>query len=64
MHFIIKSGASKEEIEKIEKKLWPNGEKNDAAGFDAHKYNGVLKIKGDAMKIQKRLRDDWERTIN
>ena len=60
MHFIIKAGAGKKEIEKIKKKLWPGAE----TGFNAHKYNGVLKIKGDALAIQKQLRNEWERTID
>jgi hypothetical protein len=29
-------------------------------GLDAKKYCGKLKIKDDPLKIQKRLRDEWE----
>lgn len=28
--------------------------------FDAHKFCGVLKIEEDALKIQKRWRNEWE----
>ena len=32
--------------------------------FDAKKYNGVIKLKEDALDIQKRLRDEWERDFS
>ncbi len=64
MHFVITAETSKEEIEKISKKLWPGIKANDKAGFNARKYNGALKIKGDALAIQKKLRNGWERTIS
>jgi len=60
MHLIFRAGMSKKEIGKIKKKMWPNAE----AGFNAPKYNGVLKIKGDALAIQKKLRNDWDRAID
>ena len=60
MVLVLKSGAGKKEIEAIEKKL----SKGESSGFNAHKYNGVLKIKGDALAIQKKLRDEWERDIS
>jgi len=28
--------------------------------FDAHKFCGVLKVEEDALKIQERLRNEWE----
>jgi len=60
MVLVLKKGAGKREIAAIEKKL----SQNNAPGFNAKKYNGILKLKGDAMAIQKQLRDEWERDIN
>ena len=60
MVLVIKRGAGKKEIEAIEKKI----SNKTTAGFNAHKYNGVLKIKGDALEIQKKLRNEWERDIS
>jgi len=59
MRYVITPGMTAEEIEKIKKKLW----KGKEVGFNARKLNGVLKIKGDALTIQKKLRDEWERNI-
>ena len=54
----IKKGASKEEIdtlfEKITKVFFTK------KGFDAHKFCGTVKFNEDGLKIQKRLRDEWE----
>lgn len=60
MVLVLKKGAGEKEIEAIEKKIL----KKSSTGFDAHKYNGALKIKGDALKIQKQLRDEWERDFS
>lgn len=60
MVLVIKKGAGKKEIEAVEKKL----SNSKTRGFDSRKHNGVLKIKGDALKIQKKLRDEWERNIS
>lgn len=29
-------------------------------GFNAKKFNGIIKSQDDAMKIQKKLRDEWQ----
>jgi hypothetical protein len=54
----IKRGASKEEIHTLFEKLSKGiqGKK----GFDAYKFCGTVKFKEDGLKIQKRLRDEWE----
>jgi len=62
MVLVLKKGASKKEIEAIEKKLYK--EKMVAAGFNAKKYNGILKLKEDPLSIQKKLRDEWERNFS
>ncbi len=54
---VLKKGASKKEIEAIEKKLYK--EKN-SGGFNAKKYNGVLNLKEDPLAIQLKLRDERE----
>ena len=57
MVLVLKKGAGKKEIEAIDKKLYKGKVK---AGFDAKKYNGVLKLREDPMAIQKKLRNEWE----
>ena len=52
MVLVLKNGANKKEIEEIERKL----SKSSRPGFNAKKYNSILKIKGDALEIQKQLR--------
>lgn len=60
MVLVLKKGANKTEIAAIEKKLF---KRKGPAGFNAKKYNGVIKLKEDPLAIQKKLRDEWERTI-
>ncbi len=57
MVLVLNKGASKKEIELINKKLskLPSGKK-----LDAKKFCGVIKLKEDPLAIQKRLRDEWE----
>jgi hypothetical protein len=55
MVLILKKGADKATIAALEKKL----SKGKPHGFNAKKYNGVLKLKGDALDIQKKLRSEW-----
>jgi hypothetical protein len=56
MVLIVKQGASRREIEAIDKKL--SG--RNKSGFDAKKYKGKTKLKGEALTIQKQLRNEWE----
>ncbi len=58
MVLILKDGATKKEIQAIEKKLY---KETGTAGFNAKKYNGIIKLKKDPLDIQKQLRNDWER---
>ncbi len=58
MVLILKKGASKKEIEAIEKKLY----KKNSTGFNAEKYNGILSsVIEDPLTVQLMLRDEWER---
>ncbi len=61
MVLVLKKGATKKEIEEIEKALY---EQSPAIGFDAKKYNGKIALKEDPMTIQNKLRDEWERDIS
>jgi hypothetical protein len=54
MVLVLKKGASKREIESIEKKL------KNKSGVDVMKYCGKVKLKEDALSIQKRLRNEWQ----
>ncbi|MBS1497465.1 MAG: hypothetical protein JSS85_11370 [Bacteroidetes bacterium] len=54
MVLILKKGASKKEIESIERKL------KTKEGVDVLKYCGKLKLKEDALVIQKNLRNKWQ----
>ena len=54
MVLILKKGASKKEIESIQKKL------KALEGVDVMKYCGKIKLKDDALKIQKDLRNEWQ----
>jgi hypothetical protein len=61
MVLVLKEGASKKEIEAIEKQL---SKEKTARGFDAQKYNGVLSLKEDPLKTQQKLRDEWVRGLS
>lgn len=60
MVLILKKGASKKDIEAIEKKLY---KEKTSTGFNAKKYNGILKLKEDPLTIQNKLRNEWERNF-
>ena len=54
MVLVLKKGASKKEIESIERKL------KNKVGIDVMKYCGKIKLKEDPLSIQKSLRDEWQ----
>ena len=58
MVLVLKKGASKKDIEAIEKLLY---NEKKSGGFNAKKYNGIMDLKEDPLTIQKNLRDEWER---
>jgi hypothetical protein len=60
MVLVLKKGASTKDIEAIEKKLY---KAKSSVGFNAKKYNGLMKLKGDPLTIQNRLRNEWERNF-
>jgi hypothetical protein len=57
MVLVLKKGASKREIDSINKKLrdLPVRKK-----LDTKKYKGVIDLKSDPLAVQKMLRDEWE----
>jgi hypothetical protein len=54
MVLVLKKGASKKEIQTIEKRLHLRRE------FDYSKYFGKIKLKNDPLSIQKELRNEWK----
>jgi uncharacterized protein (UPF0335 family) len=61
MTLVLKKGASKKQIPAIEKKIY---NQKKSTGFDAKKYNGILKIKEKPLNIQERMRNEWERNFS
>lgn len=53
----LKSGSDKQAIKRLLDKL---RKQKLRKGLDASKYAGTLSIKEDGLKLQKRLRDEWE----
>ena len=54
---VLKSGATRDNMNELLKKL---EKRKRLKGVDAKKYCGVLKLKEDALELQKSLRDEWE----
>lgn len=57
MVVVLKKGASKKEMERINERL---RKMRPRRKLDAQKYCGVIKLKEDPLAIQRRLRDEWE----
>ena len=57
MVLVLNKGASKEEIEKVNKLL---NQLSSKKKLDAKRFCGVIKLKEDPLEIQRRLRDEWE----
>ncbi|MCO5934252.1 hypothetical protein NAF17_01765 [Mucilaginibacter sp. RB4R14] len=60
MVLVLKKGATKKDIEEIDKILYKEKSKG---GFDAKKNNGIIPDLEDGMVIQKRMIDEWKRDI-
>jgi hypothetical protein len=54
MVVVIKKGESKKSIQSKLQKL------KSGKGFPASKFTGKVKFKGDAVDIQRKLRDEWD----
>lgn len=57
MTLVLKKGASKKDIQSINKKL---KELSSEKKLNAKKFSGVINLKKDALSIQKKLRNEWE----
>ena len=56
MVLVLKEGATKKDIEAIEKIIY---NKKTSGGFNAKKYNGIMKFDEDPLAIQKKLRNEY-----
>ena len=56
MVLVLKKGSGKKAIAAIEEKLYKS---KTAGGFNAKKYNGILKLKASPLMIQKKMRNEW-----
>ena len=54
---VLKKGATKKDIEAINKKL---NRVLPRKRLDTRKYSGLIHLKGDPLEIQKKLRNEWE----
>ena len=54
---VLKKGATKKDMEAVNKKLSRVQPKKK---LDARKYSGILHLKGDPLEMQKKLRNEWE----
>ena len=55
---MLKSGATKEEMQAIKRKLAKQS-KRRGTGADLAKFVGIIKLNEDPLLIQKRMRDEW-----
>ena len=53
---ILKQGATKEYIQKLLDKIT---KEMHPTGVNTQKYCGTIKLKDDALTVQKRMRDEW-----
>lgn len=54
MVHILKKGATKQDMQDIDKKL------QKKTGVNTKKYCGTIHLKQDPLDIQKQLRDEWQ----
>lgn len=60
MALLPKNHIEEADIEKTKKVI---SEGRPKGGFDAKKYNGIMPLLEDALVIQKKMREEWERNI-
>jgi hypothetical protein len=54
MVLVLKKGASKKEMDNISLKL------EVVKGVNTKKYGGTIKLIGEPLVIQRKMRDEWE----
>jgi hypothetical protein len=57
MVVVIKKNAKRKEIDRVLRSIKP---KKTGKLLNAKKYCGILKVNGDPLEIQKKLRDEWK----
>lgn len=55
MVLIVKKNTSRAKL----KALLKASKMRKTEGFDAKRFNGALPLKGDPLKTQRKLRDEW-----
>ena len=55
----IKKPATPRKLAAAERKLAAARKKKKAKGFDAHRFCGTIKWEGDAVEIQRQMRNEW-----
>jgi hypothetical protein len=55
MSVVVKKKSPGKRIKRLLKKA----RTKRTEGFDAKRFNGALKLKGDPVKVQRKLRDEW-----
>jgi hypothetical protein len=53
---ILKYGSGSDKIRILLKRLNKSANK----GIDSEKYSGTIRLKEDPLKVQKKIRDEWE----
>lgn len=47
-----------EDIDKLKSKM--ESARKEISGLDAEKYSGVIQLREDPVKYQKRIREEWD----
>lgn len=54
---VLKQGATKKNIQLLLRRILQTKE---LKGIDAYKYCGAIRLKADALSVQKKMRDEWK----
>lgn len=57
MVVVIKKNAKRKEIDRVLRSIKP---KKTGKLLNAKNYCGIIKVNGDPLEIQKKLRDEWK----
>jgi hypothetical protein len=57
MVWVLKQGATKDEIQELQKQI---ADATSKPLIDLRKYCGVIKLREDPLEIQRKMRDEWE----
>lgn len=59
MFIEIKKPVTARKLAAAKRKLAAAGKKEKDKGFDAHRFCGKINWKGDAVEIQREMRNEW-----